>query len=168
MANSFELDYQKYADFLKDEVQFRYIIAVILAILFLGFVVLILSGFMVSTKKEMSFRSKIVCILLCFCLFSFLFCFLIKEIYLMKTDIESNAYVVYEGGFDYKEEGFYKGGKSYLVTFTVDGKEITVVAQGLNINDGSYTGRLVYAKNSERLLDYTIYENSESLEKTID
>lgn len=55
-----------------------------------------------------------------------------------------------------------------MVTFTVDGKEIIVVAQGLNINDGSYTGRLVYAKNSERLLDYTIYENSESLEKTID
>ena len=168
MANSFELDYQKYADFLKDEIQFRYIIAVILAILFLGFVILILSGFMVSTEREMSLRSKIVCILLCFCLFSFFFYFLIKEIHLMNTDIESNAYVVYEGKFDYKEEGFYKGGKSYLVTFTVEGKEIIVSAQNLNVNGGSYMGRIVYAKNSERLLDYTIYENSESFENASD
>ena len=161
MENSFNIDYQKYTDFLKDQVHFRYIIAVILAILFLLFATLILLGYIKAGKKEKSMKSKILSILLCVCLFLIPFYFLGKQIHTMNTDIESKAYIVYEGDFTYEYVNHTIGADVSEVTFTVNGEELAITTEHLNIVSGTYTGRVVYAKNSMYLLDYEIFTPSE-------
>ena len=161
IETSLELDYQKYTDFLKGQVNFRYTIAVILAILFFILAVLIMSGYLRASKKEHSIKSKLLCVLLCFCLFLIPFYFLGKQIYTMNTDMTSNAYVVYEGEFTYEYVNHTQGGDVSEVSFIVDGEELILTTEKLNIVSGTYMGRIVYAENSMYLLDYEIYENAE-------
>ena len=165
MNNSMQLDYQKYTDFLKGQVNFRYTIAVILVILFLAFAALILSGYPKASKKENTIKGKLLCVLLCFCLFLIPFYFLGKQIHTMNTDIKSNAYVVYEGEFTYEYVNHTRGGDVSEVSFIVDGKEFTLTAEPLKLVSGTYTGKIVYAENSMYLLDYEIYENGENQNK---
>ena len=73
MNDSFQLDYQKYTDFLKGQLQFRYTVTVILAILFFVLVALILLGLIKTSKKENSLKSKLLCVLLCQVKISFTF-----------------------------------------------------------------------------------------------
>ena len=159
MNNSMQLDYQKYTDFLKGQVNFRYTIAVILVILFLAFAALILSGYPKASKKENTIKGKLLCVLLCFCLFLIPFYFLGKQIHTMNTDIKSNAYVVYEGEFTYEYVNHTRGGDVSEVSFIVDGEEFTLTAEPLKLVSGTYTGKIVYAEKSMYLLDYEIYEN---------
>lgn len=79
IKTSLELDHQKYTDFLKGQVNFRYAIAVILAILFFILAVLIMLGYLKASKKENSMKSKLLCVLLCFCLFLIPFYFLANK-----------------------------------------------------------------------------------------
>lgn len=162
MENSFNIDYQKYTDFLKDQVQFRYIIAIILAILFVALAVLIFLGYINMGKKENSMKRKILCVLLCLCLFSIMFYFLGKQIYIMNTDIDSNAYIVYEGDFTYEYVRHTIGPDVSEVTFVINEEELTITTEHLNITSGTYTGRIVYAKNSKYLLDYEIFEDTKN------
>ena len=162
MSNSSQLDYQKYTDFLKGQLQFRYTIAVILAILFFILATLILLGLIKASKKENSMKSKLLCVLLCFCLFLIPFYFLGKQIHTMNTDIKSNAYVVYEGEFTYEYVNHTRGGDVSEVSFIVDGEEFTLATENLKIVSGTYEGRIVYSKNSMYLLDYEIYKNGEN------
>ena len=164
MNNSLQLDYQKYTDFLKGQLQFRYAIAVILAILFFVLAALILFGLIKTSKKENSMKSKLLCVLLCFCLFLIPFYFLGKQIYTMNTDIKSNAYVVYEGEFTYEYVNHTRGDVSE-VSFIIDDKKLTLTAEHLKIVSGTYTGMIVYAENSMYLLDYEIYESGENQNK---
>ena len=164
MNNSMQLDYQKYTDFLKGQVNFRYTIAVILVILFLAFAALILSGYFKASKKENTIKGKLLCVLLCFCLFLIPFYFLGKQIHTMNTDIKSNAYVVYEGEFTYEYVNRARGDVSE-VSFVVDGEELTLTAEPLKLVSGTYTGKIVYAENSMYLLDYEIYENDNNPNK---
>ena len=165
MSNSSQLDYQKYTDFLKGQLQFRYTIAVILAILFFILATLILLGLIKASKKENSMKSKLLCVLLCFCLFLIPFYFLGKQIHTMNTDIKSNAYVVYEGEFTYEYVNHTRGGDVSEVSFIVDGEEFTLATENLKIVSGTYEGRIVYSKNSMYLLDYEIYKNGENQNK---
>ena len=165
MSNSSQLDYQKYTDFLKGQLQFRYTIAVILAILFFILATLILLGLIKVSKKENSMKSKLLCVLLCFCLFLVPFYFLGKQIHTMNTDIKSNAYVVYEGEFTYEYVNHTRGGDVSEVSFIVDGEEFTLATENLKFVSGIYKGRIVYSKNSMYLLDYEIYENGENQNK---
>ena len=165
MNNSMQLDYQKYTDFLKGQVNFRYTVAVILVILFLAFAALILSGYLKASKKENAIKGKLLCVLLCFCLFLIPFYFLGKQIHTMNTDIKSNAYVVYEGEFTYEYVNHNRGGDVSKVSFIVDGEEFTLTAEPLKLVSGTYTGKIVYAENSMYLLDYEIYENGENQNK---
>ena len=165
MNNSMQLDYQKYTDFLKGQLQFRYTIAVILAILFFILAALILLGLLKASKKENSIKIKLLCVLLCFCLFLIPFYFLGKQIHTMNTDIKSNAFVVYEGNFTYEYVNHTRGGDVSEVSFIVDGEELTLTAEHLKLVSGTYTGRIVYAENSKYLLDYEIYENGENQNK---
>ena len=165
MNNSMQLDYQKYTDFLKGQVNFRYTIAVILVILFLAFAALILSGYSKASKKENTIKGKLLCVLLCFCLFLIPFYFLGKQIHTMNTDIKSNAYVVYEGEFTYEYVNHTRGGDVSEVSFIVDGEEFTLTAEPLKLVSGTYTGKIVYAENSMYLLDYEIYENGKNQNK---
>ena len=165
MNNSMQLDYQKYTDFLKGQVNFRYTIAVILVTLFLAFAALILSGYLKASKKENTIKGKLLCVLLCFCLFLIPFYFLGKQIHTMNTDIKSNAYVVYEGEFTYEDVNHTRGGDVSEVSFIVDGEELTLASENLKIVSGTYEGRIVYSKNSMYLLDYEIYENGENQNK---
>ena len=165
MSNSSQLDYQKYTDFLKGQLQFRYTIAVILAILFFILATLILLGLTKASKKENSMKSKLLCVLLCFCLFLIPFYFLGKQIHTMNTDIKSNAYVVYEGEFTYEYVNHTRGGDVSEVSFIVDGEEFTLATENLKIVSGTYEGRIVYSKNSMYLLDYEIYENDNNPNK---
>ena len=165
MKNSLELDYPKYTDFLKGQVQFRYTVAIILAILFLVLVALILSGYLKISKKENSMKSKLLCVLLCFGLFLIPFYSLGKQTYKMNTDITSNAYVVYEGEFTYEYVNHARGGDVSEVSFIVDGEEFTLTAEPLKLVSGTYTGKIVYAENSMYLLDYEIYENDNNPNK---
>ena len=165
MRNSLQLDYQNYTDFLKGQLQFRYTIAVILAILFFMLAALILLGLLKASKKENRMKSKLLCVLLCFCLFLIPFYFLGKQIHTMNTDIKSNAFVVYEGEFTYEYVNHTRGGDVSEVSFIVDGEEFTLTAEHLKLVSGTYTGRIVYAENSKYLLDYEIYENGENQNK---
>ena len=165
MNNSIQLDYQKYTDFLKGQLQFCYTIAVILAILFFILATLILLGLIKASKKENSMKSKLLCVLLCFCLFLIPFYFLGKQIHTMNTDIKSNAYVVYEGEFTYEYVDYNRGGDVSKVSFIVDGEEFTLTAEPLKLVSGTYTGKIVYAENSMYLLDYEIYENDNNPNK---
>ena len=165
MSNSSQLDYQKYTDFLKGQVNFRYTVAVILVILFLAFTAQILSGYLKASKKENTIKGKLLCVLLCFCLFLILFYFLGKQIHTMNTDIKSNAYVVYEGEFTYEYVNHTRGGDVSEVSFIVDGEEFTLTAEPLKLVSGTYTGKIVYAENSMYLLDYEIYENDNNPNK---
>ena len=165
MNNSMQLDYQKYTDFLKGQVNFRYTIAVLLVILFLAFAALILSGYLKASKEENTIKGKLLCVLLCFCLFLIPFHFLGKQIHTMNTDIKSNAYVVYEGEFTYEYVNHTRGGDVSEVSFIVDGEEFTLATEKLKIVSGTYEGRIVYSKNSMYLLDYEIYENGENQNK---
>ena len=165
MNNSMQLDYQKYTDFLKGQVNFRYTIAVILVILFLAFAALILSGYPKASKKENTIKDKLLCVLLCFCLFLIPFYFLGKQIHTMNTDIKSNAYVVYEGEFTYEYVNPTRGGDVSEVSFIVDGEEFTLTAEPLKLVSGTYTGKIVYAEKSMYLLDYEIYENDNNPNK---
>ena len=165
MSNSFELDYQKYTDFLKGQLQFRYAIAIILAILFFVFAALILFGLIKTSKKENSMKSKLLCVLLCFCLFLIPFYFLGKQIHTMNTDIKSNAYIVYEGEFTYEYVNHTRGGDVSEVSFVVDGKEFTLTAEPLKLVSGTYIGRIVYSENSKYLIDYEVYENYQNSNK---
>ena len=165
MSNSSQLDYQKYTDFLKGQLQFRYTIAVLLAILFFILAALILLGLIKASKKENSMKSKLLCVLLCFCLFLVPFYFLGKQIHTMNTDIKSNAYVVYEGEFTYEYVNHTRGGDVSEVSFIVDGEEFTLATENLKIVSGTYEGRIVYSKNSKYLLDYEIYKNGENQNK---
>ena len=79
----------------------------------------------------------------------------------MNTDIESKAYVIYEGEFTYEYVNRSIGGDVSEVTFTVNGEELTLTTEHLNIVSGTYTGRVVYAENSMYLLDYEIFTPSE-------
>ena len=162
MANPLELDYQKYTNFLEDQIRFRYNIAVILVILFSILTALILFGYVKGIKKENSIKSKLVCVLLCFCLFLVPFCFLWNQIYKMNTDIKLQSYVVYEGVFLYEYVNHTRGGDVSQVSFIVNGEELTLTAEHLKIISGTYTGRIVYAENSMYLLDYEIYQNGEN------
>ena len=164
MNNSMQLDYQKYTDFLKGQVDFRYTIAVILVILFLVFAALILSGYLKASKKN-TIKGKLLCVLLCFCLFLIPFYFLGKQIHTMNTDIKSNAYVVYEGEFAYEYVNRTRGGAVSEVSFIVDGEEFTLTTERLKLVSGTYTGKIVYAENSMYLLDYEIYENDNNPNK---
>ena len=165
MSNSSQLDYQKYTDFLKGQLQFRYAIAVILAILFFVLAALILFGLIKTSKKENSMKRKLLCVLLCFCLFLIPFYFLGKQIHTMNTDIKSNAYVVYEGEFTYEYVNHTRGGDVSEVSFIVDGEEFTLATENLKIVSDTYEGRIVYSKNSKYLLDYEIYKNGENQNK---
>jgi multidrug transporter EmrE-like cation transporter len=165
MQGALVVDYQKYTDFLEGQVQFRYTIAIILAILFLAFAVLILSGFMKASKKENSMKSKLLFVLLCFLLFLISFYFLGKQIHEMQTDIKSNAYIVYEGEFTYEYVNHTRGGDVSEVSFIIDGKELTLAAEPLKIGSGTYIGKIVYAENSKYLLDYEVYESIEDSNK---
>ena len=165
MNNSMQLDYQKYTDFLKEQLQFRYTIAVILAILFFILATLILLGLIKASKKENTIKGKLLCVLLCFCLFLIPFYFLGKQIHTMNTDIKSNAYVVYEGEFTYEYVNHTRGGDVSEVSFIVDREEFTLATENLKIVSGTYEGRIVYSKNSMYLLDYEIYENGENQNK---
>ena len=165
MNNSLQLDHQKYTDFLKGQLQFRYTIAIILVILFFVLAALILFGLIKTRKKENSMKSKLLCVLLCFCLFLFPFYFLGKQIHTMNTDIKSNAYIVYEGEFTYEYVNRTRGGDVSEVSFIIDGKKLTLTAEHLKIVSGTYTGMIVYAENSMYLLDYEIYENGENQKK---
>ena len=164
MSNSSQLDYQKYTDFLKGQLQFRYTIAVILAILFFILATLILLDLIKASKKGNSMKSELLCVLLCFCLFLIPFYFLGKQIHTMNTDIKSNAYVVYEGEFTYEYVNRARGDVSE-VSFVVDGEELTLTAEPLKLVSGTYTGKIVYAENSMYLLDYEIYENDNNPNK---
>ena len=165
MNNSMQLDYQKYTDFLKGQVNFRYTIAVILVILFLAFAALILSGYLKASKKENTIKGRLLCVLLCFCLFLIPYYFLGKQIHTMNTDIKSNAYVVYEGKFTYEYVNHTRGGDVSEVSFIVDGEEFALATENLKIVSGTYEGRIVYSKNSMYLVDYEIYENGENQNK---
>ena len=165
MNNSMQLDYQKYTDFLKGQVNFRYTIAVILVILFLAFAALILSGYLKASKKENTIKGKLLCVLLCFCLFLIPFYFLDKQIHTMNTDIKSNAYIVYEGEFTYEYVNHTRGGDVSEVSFVVDGKEFTLTAEPLKLVSGTYIGRIVYSENSKYLIDYEVYENYQNSNK---
>ena len=165
MSNSSQLDYQKYTDFLKGQLQFRYTIAVLLAILFFIFAALILLGLTKESKKENSMKSKLLCVLLYFCLFLILFYFLGKQIHTMNTDIKSNAFVVYEGEFTYEYVNHTRGGDVSEVSFVVDGKEFTLTAERLKLVSGTYIGRIVYSENSKYLIDYEVYENYQNSNK---
>ena len=164
MRNSLQLDYQKYTDFLKGQLQFRYAIAVILAILFFVLAALILFC-LIKTSKKNSMKSKLLCVLLCFCLFLIPFYFLGKQIHTMNTDIKSNAYIVYEGEFTYEYVNHTRGGDVSEVSFIIDDKKLTLTAEHLKIVSGTYTGMIVYAENSMYLLDYEIYESGENQNK---
>ena len=164
MNNSMQLDYQKYTDFLKGQVNFRYTIAVLLVILFLAFEVLILSGYLKASKKENTIKGKLLGVLLCFCLFLIPFYFLGKQIHTMNTDIKSNAYVVYEGEFTYEYVNRTRGDVSE-VSFIVDGEEFALTTEPLKLASGIYTGKIVYAENSMYLLDYEIFENDNNPNK---
>ena len=164
MNNSLQLDYQKYTDFLKGQLQFRYAIAVILAILFFVLAALILFC-LIKTSKKNSMKSKLLCVLLCFCLFLIPFYFLGKQIHTMNTDIKSNAYIVYEGEFTYEYVNHTRGGDVSEVSFIIDDKKLTLTAEHLKIVSGTYTGMIVYAENSMYLLDYEIYESGENQNK---
>ena len=165
MSNSSQLDYQKYTDFLKGQLQFRYTIAVLLAILFFIFAALILLGLTKESKKENSMKSKLLCVLLYFCLFLILFYFLGKQIHTMNTDIKSNAFVVYEGEFTYEYVNYNRGGDVSKVSFIVDGEEFTLTAEPLKLVSGTYIGRIVYSENSKYLIDYEVYENYQNSNK---
>ena len=165
MNNSLQLDYQKYTDFLKGQLQFRYAIAVILAILFFVLAALILFGLIKTSKKENSMKRKLLCVLLCFCLFLIPFYFLGKQIHTMNTDIKSNAYIVYEGEVTYEYVNHTRGGDVSEVSFIIDDKKLTLTAEHLKIVSGTYTGMIVYAENSMYLLDYEIYESGENQNK---
>ena len=162
MKTPFELDCQQYTDYLKGQLQFRYAIAIILAILFFILAALIFLGCIKTSKKENSMKSKLLCVLLCFCLFLLPFYFLGKQIHTMNTDIKSNAYIVYEGEFTYEYVNHTRGGDVSEVSFIVEGEKLILTTEKLNIVSGTYTGKIIYAENSKYLLDYEIYENGEN------
>ena len=161
MQNSIVLDYQKYTDFLKNQIQFRYYMIIVFAVLFLIVVTLTLLGYMGrarSLKERESIKSKIAYILVWFCIFAVLVCILWIQIDKIKDDIEHQSYSVYEGEFVYKYTRRSKGSDTKL-SFTVDGKEINLTTKDLNIVNGTYTGKIVYSEKTQYLLDYMIYEN---------
>ena len=162
MKTPFELDCQQYTDYLKGQLQFRYAIAIILAILFFILAALIFLGYLKTSKKENSMKSKLLCVLLCFCLFLLLFYSLGKQIHTMNTDIKSNAYIIYEGEFTYEYVNRTRGGDVSEVSFIVEGEKLILTTEKLNIVSGTYTGKIIYAENSKYLLDYEIYENGEN------
>ena len=152
-----ELDYQKYTDFLEKQIRFRYVMFVLFTVLFILLAVSIFCGWIRGTKKESSIKSKIICVLICFCLFSFIFFGLGRQIHSMNTDVKQQSFLVYDGEFIYRYERQRKGHISEII-FTVNGEEIVLVAENPNIDSGTYRGRVIYSENSKYLLDYKIYE----------
>ena len=143
-----------YAEILQSEISFRVGIGIALALLFLIWTVCLLKGW-ITTKDK---KDKIASFVVLWCFAALLFGALGWDIQRHRMDLNEQAYVVYEGDFSCRQARVGKsnyGSKIYLPT---EDEEIEMVVKSKELSYGEYVGRVVYAKRTQKLLEFEIYE----------
>lgn len=143
-----------YAEILESEISFRIGIGVALLLLFLIWTFCVLKG-RISTKDK---RDKIASLVVLWCFAALLFGVLGWDIQRHRMDLHEQAYVTYEGDFSCRQARVGRsnyGAKIYLPT---EDEEIELVVKSRELAYGEYVGRVVYAKRTQKLLDFEIYE----------
>ena len=143
-----------YAEILQSEISFRVGIGIALALLFLIWTICVLKGW-ITTKDK---KDKIMCLVVLGCFASLVFGVLGWDIQRHRMDLNEQAYVVYEGDFSCRQARVGKsnyGSKIYLPT---EDEEIEMVVKSKELSYGEYVGRVVYAKRTQKLLDFEVYE----------
>ena len=143
-----------YAEILESEISFRVGIGIALSLLFLIWTACLLTG-RISTKDK---KDKIACLVVLWCFAALLFGALGWDIQRHRMDLHEQAYVVYEGDFSCRQARVGKsnyGSKIYLPT---EDEEIGLVVKSKELSYGEYVGRVVYAKRTQKLLDFEVYE----------
>ena len=143
-----------YAEILESEISFLVGSGIALLILFLIWTVFLLKGW-ITTKDK---KDKIAYLVVLWCFAALLFGVLGYNIRQYLMDLHEQAYVVYEGDFSCRQAREYKsnyGAKIYLPT---EDEEIGLVVKSKELSYGEYVGRVVYAKRTQKLLDFEVYE----------
>ena len=143
-----------YAEILESEISFRVGIGIALALLFLIWTICVLKGW-ITTKDK---KDKIASLVVLWCFAALLFGALGWDIQRHRMDLNEQAYVVYEGNFSCRQARVGKsnyGSKIYLPT---EDEEIEMVVKSKELSYGEYVGRVVYAKRTQKLLEFEIYE----------
>ena len=143
-----------YAEILESEISFLVGSGIALLILFLIWTVFLLKGW-ITTKDK---KDKIAYLVVLWCFAALLFGVLGWDIQRHRMDLNEQAYVVYEGDFSCRQARVGKsnyGSKIYLPT---EDEEIEMVVKSKELSYGEYVGRVVYAKRTQKLLDFEVYE----------
>ena len=143
-----------YAEILESEISFRIGIGIALSLLFLIWTVCLLTGWITNMDK----KDKIACLVVVWCVAALLLGTLGWDIQRHRMDLHEQAYVTYEGDFSCRQASVGKsnyGAKIYLPT---EDEEIGLVVKSRELAYGEYVGRVVYAKRTQKLLEFEIYE----------
>jgi hypothetical protein len=143
-----------YAEILQSEISFRIGISIALVCLFLVWTVCVLKGWIRTDGKKDMIASLVVL----WCFAALLFGALGWDIQRHRMDLHEQAYVVYEGDFSCRQARVGKsnyGAKIYLPT---EDEEIGLEVKSRELSYGEYVGRVVYAKRTQKLLEFEIYE----------
>ena len=143
-----------YAEILESEISFRVGIGIALLILFLIWTVCLLKGW-ITTKDK---KDKIASLVVLWCFAALLFGALGWDIQRHRMDLHEQAYVVYEGDFSCRQARVGKSNYGAKIYFPTEDEEIEMVVKSRELSYGEYVGRVVYAKRTQKLLDFEVYE----------
>lgn len=147
-------DHARYAELIESEISFLTGVGIALLVLFVIWTVCVLMGWIRTADK----KDKIMYLVVLWCFAAFLWGVLGYEIHQHRTDIREQAYVVYEGEFTCKQARVGRSNYGAKIYLTVDGEELELEVKSTELDYGTYVGRVVYSKRTEKLLDYEIYE----------
>lgn len=147
-------DHARYAELLESEISFRIGIGIALFFLLVIWTVCILTGWIRTADK----KDKIIYLVILVCFFALLFGALGHDIRQHRMDIDEQAYVVYEGEFTCRQARVGRSNYGAKIYLTVDGEELGLTVKSTELDYGTYVGRLVYSKRTEKLLDLHVYE----------
>ena len=139
------------------------VMMVIVAILF---VVAIIGAFMFRKTEEHERRSDRIARLIVFVFCILTACgaagFFFATAYARKYDINNQAYVTYEGEF---MVAFVNASQANVFIYTP--RRIRLTDLNCDLEEGTYTGRIVYSEKTRIVFEMTVYDEPDVSEKAV-
>ena len=135
---------------------------VLVAILF---VVAIIGAFMFRKAEEHERRSdrigRLIVFVFCILTACGAACFFFATVYARNYDINNQAYVTYEGEF------MVVSNKSKTNVFIYTPRRIRLTDLNCDLEEGTYTGRIVYSEKTRIVFEMTVDDEPDVLEKAV-